>query len=44
MVLISEINSGMTVECFRIANATKIANINLSKVSVCTPELFISKK
>ena len=39
--VISKINSGTTVEGFRIANAREILNIDLLKVSVCTPRLFI---
>ena len=44
MASISEENMRATVEGFRITNVTKVLDINLSKISVCAPRLFISKK
>ena len=44
VIEVSKIDSGSTVEGFCVANAMKILNINLSKISICTPRLFILKK
>ena len=44
MIEVSKVNSGSSVKGFRIANSRKIFDINLAKISVCSPGSFISKK
>ena len=44
MIEVSKVNYGSLVKGFRIANSRKIFDINLVKISVCSPRSFISKK
>ena len=44
MIEVSKVNSGSSVKGFRIANSRKIFDINLAKISVCSPGSFMSKK
>ena len=43
MIEVSKVNSGSLVKGFRIANSRKMFDINLAKISVYSPRLFISK-
>ena len=44
MIQVSKVNSGTTVEGFRIGNSRKILDMDLTKILVCPPRSFISKK
>ena len=44
MIEVSKVNSGSSVEGFRIANSRKILDVYLAKISICSPRSFISKK
>ena len=44
MIEVSKVNSGSSVKGFRIANSRKILDVDLTKISICSPGSFISKK
>ena len=43
VIEVSKVDFQSTIKGFCVANAMKILNINLTKISVCTPRLFILK-